>query len=202
MINVRGQRPNPFPACIDPPSEANRYASWYFSCYLRGMGGRQLIQRDALRWAWHAYSDGKVAYNRASADRWTRYLRLNAALAQLNPTARVWATEQGVVLHNGQPQLAGTSVAVRNAIMRAYVQDDDSLVAQPRVDRFYYYQYRGDRPVRCHDSGLVEAPALDLWGNPEANTGSCVPARPVPAIATSPRRDLYNLYRDATNAAP
>jgi hypothetical protein len=136
MRNVRGQRPDPPRGRTDPPTGADQYAVWYWRWYLRGAGGR-VLRQDGLRWAWHAYSDGRRAPLRSADQRWTRYKKFNQELAAVYPDSRVWATEQGVVLHAGTLLEAGRSAAIRNDGMRAFVRGENSFVELPRVARFY-----------------------------------------------------------------
>jgi YD repeat-containing protein len=194
MKNVRYSLGGQLPGPNNPPVPANqndreagdRYSRWYWRWYLKGMGG-QVARRDARIWAWHAYSDGRDAGRTGDRD-WRRYTQFRIAVGRVNDDARVWATEQGVVLHQGTRLEAGRNLSKRYRGMRAYVRGADAFVEQPRIRRFYYYQWRGDRPVACHDSGLLNAPG-----------GSYNGCNPVTLTSTtaSRSRPLYRIFRRA-----
>lgn len=110
---------------------------------------RAAVGPGARVWAWHAYED---AWDRA---RDASLPRLRAFLAALPADAEVWLTEQGGIVRRGR---AGDDGRISQSPARA--GDDLAFLlartaeVDPRVRRFYLYQWQGEAPPRW-DSGVI-----------------------------------------------
>ena len=91
-------------------------------------------------WALHLYNDINELHPYA----------LTAILPQLPSGAPIWVTEVGAWVHfNGFP----TNIARQTQVLTYLFQ---LAASQPRISRWYLYQWRGSFPGAHWDSGLVE----------------------------------------------
>ena len=100
-------------------------------------------------WAWHAYEDGWDRRRDDSMPRLRRFLEM------LPDSAQVWLAEQGGIVRRraaGDDGRSEQSVAAAAADLRFLL--DRATTVDPRVRRFYLYQWQGE-PAPRWDSGLI-----------------------------------------------
>lgn len=114
----------------------------YFEAYLRGAGGTPRV------WAWHAYED---AWTR---DRDPSLPRLRMLLRLVGPKAEIWLTEQGGIVRRGRADDGKVEQDPARASADLAFLLAHAARADPRITRFYAYQWQGEAPPRW-DSGLI-----------------------------------------------
>lgn len=151
---------------VDNASLHVRYRSQYF----KGMGSPKKV----AVWAYHPYGAIKYGANSSAGRRFTRF-----AEADLTHGAEIWLTEGGTDLRRLDGDSA-TKLAKQRDDLDRFLNSSSGQFNHPKVKRFYYYEWYGQR---SGDSGLV-----GQGGQPAGEPRSAAPQRPV-----------YCLLRSRTN---